>query len=258
MEKLFLTLYSFSYDKAGKLKKEGTYLFLGLDYSKINLLIDDSSSFNARYLDEFQILDFNIGYTTPLKNDWRLGVRVTPGFSSNLTASELVARDIVLSSDLVFIKDKTKDTSISKPWRLIVGASYSGNRGFPFPLPFISYYKKFSQKWSYNLGVPKTNLQFRYSDKHRIKLYTQLDGFTSNLQNGVAIDNNEIAQTINLSLIVGGLQYEYHIIDHLEFYIRTAYILSSNLELRDEDRDSITELDTSNSFYLRTGLRFKI
>ena len=241
-----------------KLKKEGTYLFLGLDYSHINLIMGDSPSFDKKEIDGFQLLDLNIGYTTPLKNDWRLGVRLTPGFSSNLTANDLTFEDIVLSGDIVFIKDKTKDETVAKPWRLMLGVSYSGNRGFPFPLPFISYYRKFNPNWSYNIGVPKSNLQYHISENHRLKLYAELDGFTSNLQRGVLVNNNEVAESINISLILGGLQYEYHINDHLEFYARSSYIFSNSVNLRDDGKNNIESLDNSNSLYLRTGIRFKI
>ena len=241
-----------------KLKKEDTYLFLGLDYSNINVINrGDNPIIDTDDLDDFQLLDFNIGYTTPLKNDWRLGIQLAPGVSSNLTASDLTLDDLVLSGVVVFIKDKTKDTTLAKPWRLILGASYSGNRGFSFPLPFISYYKRLNPKWSYNLGIPKTNLQYRITEKHRIKLFTQLDGFTSHIQSGLQLDNG-LADTINMSLIVGGLQYEFHIIKHLEFYARAASILNNNIELRDQNRNTILELDSSNRLYLRTGIRFKI
>jgi len=241
-----------------KLKKESTYLFLGVDYSKINVTMRDNPSFDKEGFDDFQLLDFNIAYTTLLKNDWRLGVRLTPGFSSNLTADDLSIDDVVISGDVIFIKDKKKSKDVTKPWRLIIGASFNGNRGFPFPLPFISYYRKFDEKWSYNVGVPKTNLQYHISEQHRIKLYAELDGFTANIQRGVLVNNSEVAESINMSLIVGGLQYEYHITDHLQFYARTAYILSNSVNLRDDDRDDIIELDNSNELYLRTGIKFKI
>ncbi len=240
-----------------KLKKESTYLFLGVDYSNINLTIDEDISINKDELDGFQLLDFNIGYTTPLKNDWRLGARLTPGFSSNLTAKELGIKDIVISADLVFIKDKTNDDAQLKPWRLILGVSYSGNRGFPYPLPFISYYKKIHHRWSYNLGIPKTNLQYHFSETHSLKLYTEIDGFTSNLQQGVLIDNKE-AESINMSLIIGGIQYEYHITNHIQFYAKASYIINHNVNLRDGKRKNIIDLDDSNTSYFRTGIRLKI
>ena len=242
-----------------KLKKEGTYLFLGLDYSNVNLITNDKELiFNSEELDDFQLLDFNIGYTAPLKNDWRLGFRFTPGFSSNLSAKNFSIEDVVLSSDLVFIKDKTKDDTVEKPWRLIFGVSYSGNRGFNFPLPFISYYKKLNKKWSYNLGIPKTNIQYHISKKHRLKYYVELDGFTSNLQSGILLNNNETAESINMSLIISGLQYEYHIAKHVQFYITSAYILDNKVRLRDRKRNNIEALDDSNIIYLRTGIKLKI
>ena len=241
-----------------KLKKEGEYLLLGLDYSNIDLRMNQENfAFDKKQLEEFQILDLNIGFTKPLKNDWRLGIRLTPGFSSNLKANNLSLEDVIISGDIVFIKDKKENSNVKKPWRLIVGISYSGNGGFSYPLPFISYYRKFNLHWSYNIGIPKTNLQYHISNKNRLKLFAQLDGFTSNLQKGVLVDNTELAKSINMSLIVGGLQYEYHFANHFEFYARSAYILSNQVYLRDENKKNIKPLDNSNSLYLRTGIRLK-
>ncbi len=241
-----------------KLKKEGTFLLLGLDYSNIQLTTDDNPSFDREDIRDFQLLDVNFGYTTPLKNDWRLGARLTPGFSSNLTSNELRLKDVTISSDVVFIKDKRKDPDVKKPWRLIVGVSYSENRGFNFPLPFISYYRKFKDKWSYNIGIPKTNLQYFVSSKHRIKLYAEIDGFTSNIQPGFLIDNTVEAESINMSLLLSGLQYEFHVTKHIQFFARSSYIISNSVNFRDENKDNIKELDNTNELYLRTGLRLKI
>ncbi|PKP24822.1 MAG: hypothetical protein CVU03_10830 [Bacteroidetes bacterium HGW-Bacteroidetes-2] len=241
-----------------KLKKERTYLFLGLDYSHIDFKMDENPSFDIQDLDDFQILDFNIGYITPLKNDWHIGVRLTPGFSSNLTANKLKLEDIVFSGDLVFIKDKTKDKTVSKPYRLILGITYSENRGYNFPLPYISYYRKFHSNWSYNLGIPKTNFQYHLSEKNRFKLYAELDGFSSNLQNGILVDNAKVSESINMSLILAGLEYEYHFTENILFYARTSYIISNTVNLRDKNRNNIKALDDANNYYLRTGFRFKI
>lgn len=241
-----------------KLKKEDSYLFLGLDYSHINLGMDENPSFDREEINGFQLLDFNIGYTTLLKNDWRLGVQFSPGLSSNLTANDIGLDDIVLSADVIFINDKKDDPDVKKPWRLILGISYSGNNGFDFPLPIISYYRKLNPKWTYNIGVPKTNLQYHFSKKHRLKLYAQLDGFTSNIQGGLIVNGTKEAESINMTLIVGGLQYEYHFTKHLQFYARSAYIISSSVDLRDDNKNDIIELDSSNSLYLRTGIRFKM
>lgn len=240
-----------------KLKKEKGYLFLGLDYSNINFVYNAGElSFDTEAITEFQIIDLNIGYAVKLKNDWLLGARFTPGISSNLRLFNSSTEDIVFSGDLVFMKDM-KDQNVAKPYRLIVGVSYSGNRGFPFPLPFISYYRKIHPNWSYNLGIPKTNLQYHFSEKNRLKLYAQLDGFTANINGGTTVDQ-DIAQSINMSLILAGIQYEYHFKDHFEFYLRTSYIVSRDVQLRDTKKNDIFLIDDSNGAYISTGLRIKI
>ncbi|WP_046742905.1 DUF6268 family outer membrane beta-barrel protein [Kordia zhangzhouensis] len=239
-----------------KLKDNDTYLFVGLDYSNIHLRSEKSFPFDTRDLNDFQLLNFNFGYTTPLKNNWRLGIRFEPGFSTNLVANAVSLEDVVLSGTVLFIKQG--DVFNGKRTKLIIGVSYAGNSGFDFPLPLVSYYKKFRPNWSFSIGVPKSNLQYHFSEKHRLKAYAQLDGFTSNLQRDVPFVDGEAARSINLSLIIAGLQYEYYFTKNLQFYARTAYILSVNSELRNKNRDAIFSLDNEARIYLRTGVKFKI
>ena len=101
-------------------------------------------------------------------------------------------------------------------------------------------------------------LQYYFSEKHRLKAYAQLDGFTSNLQRDVPVIDGESAETINMSLIISGLQYEYHFTKNLQFYARAAYILNVNNELRNENRDPIFSLENKAKIYLRTGVKFSI
>jgi len=239
-----------------KLKDDNTYLFLGLDYSNIHLNSEVEFPFETRDLNDFQLLDFSIGYTTPMRNNWRLGMVFQPGFSTNLVADALSIKDIVLSGTVVFIKRGKLYNG--KPERLILGVTYAGNSGFNFPLPFVSYFKKFRPNWSYNLGIPKTNLQYYFSQRHRLKAYAQLDGFASNLQREVPVIDGEAAGSINMTLILSGLQYEYHLTKQLQFYARAAYIIAIDNELRNENREPIFALDNEAKIYLRTGIRFKI
>ncbi|MEL6916509.1 MAG: DUF6268 family outer membrane beta-barrel protein [Bacteroidota bacterium] len=239
--------------------KNDAFLLLGVDYSSIDLAFEqDVPEFNQQEIEDFQLLDFNIGYTFKIDTDWRFGARIVPGFSSNLRARDLLLEDIVLSGDVVFIKDKKKSADVPKPYRLILGVSYSGNRGIRFPLPFISYYKKFHPKWSYNVGIPKSNLQYHWSQRFRLKLLAQLDGFNSNLQNRLEINNSTVAETIRQSLILGGLRFEYKFGEHLELYLNSTYIFNKVFELEDDNRDRVFELDNGNDYFFKGGLRFKI
>lgn len=237
---------------------EGSFFLVGLDYSKIELSFDSGiDAFDIDAIEDFQLLDLNIGYTFKMNENWRFGARFSPGFSSNLV-EKLSFEDAVFSGDIVFIKDKRHGANIEKPYQLILGVSYSGNRGIPFPLPFISYYRKFHPNWSYKLGIPKSNLQYHLSEKSRFKLVAELDGFTSNIQDGLLVNGDEIADKVNMSIIIGGLRYEYKFTDHLELYFNVSNILSSSATLKDRKNNSIISVNKNNTYYFRTGIRFKI
>lgn len=241
-----------------RLNNKQSYLFLGLDYSNINIIFgDEERPFDKENLDGFQLLDLNIGYTTKLNEKWRIGARFTPGISSNLSANNLTVDDVVFSADVVFIRDNKDNFDVKKPNRLIIGVSYSENRGFPFPLPFISYYRKFAPNFSYNLGIPKSNLQYHASERHRFKLFAQLDGFTSNIQSGDVVNGN-VVERFNMSLILSGLHYEFHIGDHIELFAKSSYILNRNTTLRTADNSELLKIDNSNGLVLQVGLQVKI
>lgn len=73
-----------------KLKKEGEYFIVGVDYSNIHLRFkDENLPFDKEELNDFQLFDLVFGYLRSLKNDWRLGLRFKPGISTNKTASDL-------------------------------------------------------------------------------------------------------------------------------------------------------------------------
>lgn len=240
-----------------KLNRDAFFL-VGLDYSKIELSFSgDINDFDRDAIEDFQMLDINIGYTFKWNNVWRFGVRVSPGYSSNLV-NEISLEDVVFSGAILFIKDRTKDLGQGKPNRLILGISYSENRGIPYPLPFVSYYRKFHPNWSYNLGVPKSNLQYHLSQRSRLKVIAELDGFTANIQGGLMVSGGSLAHKANMSIIVAGLRYEYKLTENLECYANAAGIISSGSQLRDAKNRSLVSVNANNVYYFRLGMRFKI
>jgi len=242
-----------------KLKKEGSYLIIGADYSYINFDVDqDLISFNPEELSEFNQLVFTAGYTFKVNEDWRFGVQLQPGFSTNLSIGDITFDEAVISGNAVFIKDKKESDNVKKPYRLILGISVSGSGGFPI-LPFISYYRKFHPNWSYNLGVPKTQLQYHLSERNRLKFVVRIDGFRSSLQNGIIAEpGGDMAERIRQRLVLGGLRYEFKFTDNLEFYFNGSYIIDNSVELRDRSRNTIFDFEEDSSFYIKTGIRFKI
>ena len=242
-----------------KLKEEGTYLFVGLDYSSIDLEFKDNvNTFDRTQTDDFSLLDVNIVYTTPVDENWRFAARIVPGFSSNLEGKNLLFEDMFLSGAMVFIKDKKEAPGVPKPYRVILGMAYSGTSGIIFPIPFVSYYKKFHPKWSYNLGVPTTNLQFHASEKVRFKVLGQIDGFTSNLQDELLVNNDGLAERLRMSLILVGLRYEFKIAKNIEFYLNTTRSLQTRIQFRASNRNTILQLDKNKVFHFSSGIRLKI
>ncbi|MEJ6793083.1 MAG: DUF6268 family outer membrane beta-barrel protein [Lacinutrix sp.] len=126
-----------------------------------------------------------------------------------------------------------------------------------FPLTFVSYYRRLNAQWSYNLGVPKTNVKYFFSEHSILQTFVGIDGYFANIQDSIAIEGNQ-AESISLSLVVAGLGYEYCFTDHLIWYAYSGYTLSMNNRLRDDNREEVYRLDNINAFYLRTGIKFKI
>jgi len=233
------------------------YFFAGIDYSNIQLsFTDDVDSFDKEETDDFSLLDLNFTYTYQMNEDWRFAAQVSPGISSNLEKG-LEWQDFVFSGVVVFIKDKKAAKDVRKPFRIIIGAAFSGNGGIPFPIPFISFYKKFHPKWSYNLGAPISNFQYHASEKFRLKLFATLDGFNSNLQNDQLVSSGEVANRIRLNMVLLGSRFEYKLSDHVESFLTVTRSINPSIQLR-QGRERIISLSTADVMHYRLGVRFKI
>ena len=102
------------------------------------------------------------------------------------------------------------------------------------------------------------NLQYHISERSRLKINLQLDGFNANIQNGLLVNNTEIADKVNFSLLTAGFRYELKFSQHLELYTILGNIFRSSAKLKDRNNDELIAVDKDNTLYLRTGLRFKI
>jgi hypothetical protein len=236
--------------------KDKDYLILGGEYNRIILDLEDNYPFNTNALQRLHVIDLSLGYTFKCKNYWRLGLKINPRIASTLTRS-LTSDDLFLNGGVFAIKDRTEATDIKKPYRLILGLTYNTTAGVPFPLPFVSYYRRVNDKWSYSAGVPKSNLKYFFSESSILQVFAGLDGYFANIQQPMLV-NDRFVNSISLSVAVGGLGYEYCFTKHLVAYSYIGYTFRLNNVLRNENRDEVFKLDDLNAFYLRTGLKFKI
>ena len=237
--------------------KDDVYFLVGIDYSSIEASYNEEiASFDGDPSDEFTLLDLNLTYTFPMKNNWRFAVQVTPGLSSNLETS-LEMDDMVPSGIVLFIKDRKDTDGAKKPNRLFLGAAYSGSSGVPFPIPFIRYYRKIHPKWSYNIGAPVSNIQYHVSEKFRLKLFATLDGFNSNLQRDQVLTTGQGFNRVRLNMILLGTRYEYKFSEHIESFLTITRSVNPVVQLR-LDRDRVLSLPADNVMHYRIGIRCKI
>ncbi|WP_298497191.1 DUF6268 family outer membrane beta-barrel protein [uncultured Algibacter sp.] len=236
--------------------KEDDYLIIGAEYNRIFLNLEESYPFDTSKLNRLHIIDLNLGYTFKWNENWRFGVKFNPRIASTLTES-LTSDDFFLNGGIFFVNDKTNSVSLKRPYRLILGLTYNATTGLPFPLPFISYYRALNKNWSFNAGVPKSNLKYTFNEKNNMQAFVGLDGYLAHLQKSTII-NGQNVDHISLSVAIGGLGYEYCFTKHLVAYMYTGYTFRLNNVLRNKDREEVFKLNDLNAFYLRTGLKFKI
>ncbi len=236
--------------------KEDCYIVVGAEYNSIFLNLEDDYPFDVENLDLVHIVDLNLGYTFKAKKNWRVAFNFNPRIASTLTQS-ITGDDFFLNGGVFFIKDEKWNTNLKRPYSLILGLTYNATTGIPFPLPFINYSRDIDDKWGFSLGVPKSSLKYYINSKNSLQIFGSLDGYFANVQERFTIDNQSVDR-VSLSVLVGGLGYDYKFTKHLVWYLYSGYTFRLNNVLRDEKRNEVFKLDDLNAFYLRTGLKFKI
>lgn len=235
---------------------DGRYVIPSFEYRNVNLLIRDNLPFTEFESSRYQSFEGTIGYTYPLKNNWRFGGRAGAIISSDFVNNKVQNDDIFLVASAYWIKD-VKAPASGKPWRLILGVDYSTTAGRPFPLPYVNYYKEVSPDWSFSVGVPKMNLKYNFNEHHNVQLFAALDGFFGNLQNDITTQNG-VAENISMTTAMSGLGYEYNLTDNISLYSYAGYTIFNDIRLRDASRNDVRILNNDNTFYSRVGVKFKI
>lgn len=244
-----------------RINNDTDYLILGLEYRYSDLDFNDPVPFDVNNLETFQLFRGSLAYTFMRNGPWRYAAKIGIEINSNFENSSITNDDTNITGAAFMIKDISGD-SIAKPSRLIIGLNYSTNQGRPYPLPVINYYKKFHPNWSYSLGTPKTNLKYFVDKRNAVQGFITLDGFYSNIQNNLAIDSQDpsspVANNISMTLVLAGLGYEYNFTKHLVFYAYGGHTLYNEIRLRDLNRKNLYKINQENTFYFRSGIKFKI
>lgn len=244
-----------------RLSWEGSFIVVGLEYRKLDLDFEDPVPFDLDALGKFQMFRSSVAFTYKINKDWRLAASAGVEVNSNFEEKSVINDDLNFTGALFFIKDKSGE-GVKKPSRFLIGLNYSTNAGRPFPIPLINYFKKFRPNWSYSLGTPKTNIKHSLTKKQSIQAYITLDGFFSNIQNDLDVSHNDgsitKAENISMTLVLGGIGYEYYFTKNLVAYAYGGHTFFNEIRLRDGSRNNLFKINEKNTFYLRSGIKFKI
>ncbi|WP_010521493.1 DUF6268 family outer membrane beta-barrel protein [Aquimarina agarivorans] len=247
-----------------KLNDKGAFLVPGFEYRNVRFDFEDATNFDTNNLNNFNSYDITLGYTFKIKKYLRFAAKSGVLIASNFEGDGVITNDDLLySGAVVLIKDKTGEGEAKKPWRWVIGLQYSTKAGIPIPLPFINYYKQFAPKWSYGLGVPKSNIKYYLNDKNVFQAFATLDGFFANIQKDRVIPNSNGTNTattasISMTVALGGLGFEHLFTDHLVLYAYTGFTFLNDIRLRDNNQDDVFTINDTNTFYIRGGLKFKL
>ncbi len=230
------------------------YLVVGSEYNEFDIEFRKETPFNKDDVEQLHVIDFNLGYITKWNDNWRLVGIVTPRIASNLTGG-ISTDDLFFNATASFWKE-AKDAE--KPFRIVVGLSFNSTTGIPIPLPLVSYYRRFHPKWSYTLGIPKSNVRYHISDRHSLQLALLLDGYFINIQDDIQLPEGEVGSRISLSALVGTFWYQYNINKNMAFYATFGRSLILEGTLRNDSRDDVFLLNNEANLFLRGGFRISI
>lgn len=230
------------------------FLVTGAEYNHFTVDYSQDFPFDKSELSTFHVIDLNLGYITRWNENWRLISIFTPRLASNFTHG-IAKDDLFFNATATFWKE-AKDAD--KPFRIILGLSYNSTTGLPFPLPLISYYKRFHPKWSYTLGIPRMNFKFHPADKHTLQLALLLDGYFINIQDDIVLPDSRIGSRISLSSLVGAVGYQYNITKSMSFYTLVGRSIEQEGKLRNNQRDDVFLLNNEANLYIRTGFKMSI
>ncbi|HET8886773.1 MAG TPA: DUF6268 family outer membrane beta-barrel protein [Salinimicrobium sp.] len=256
----FVALINFPVKVKENEDEEGidSYLIPGIEYENINFKFEDPAPVGGiPDLDRYQSFTTSLGYLTPLKKNWILGIQGGVKIASNFELGEIINDDLIYTGAVFFIKSSEEEAP--KPWRLILGLHYTTTSGIPFPLPVINYHREFHPDWTFTLGVPKSNIKYFFNKKNVVQAFVTLDGFFANIQSNRPFLNNanKVAENISMTIVLGGLGYEHNFTDHLVYYLYAGHTIMNDIRFRDGNLDNVYDINKTNTFYMRSGIKFQ-
>ena len=230
------------------------YLLTGMEYNRFDVGYSQDFPFDKSDLIRFHVIDMNLGLITKWNENWNLVTILTPRMASNFTSGS-ITDDFFMNATATFWKEKP---DADKPFRIVLGLTYNSTTGLPVPLPLINYYRRFHPKWSYTLGIPRSDFKHYITKKHTLEMALFLDGYFINIQDNIVLPDNQIASKISLTALVATLGYQYNITKNMSLFLMAGRSLQQEGKLRNDGQGDVFLLNNESNLYIRTGFKIGI
>lgn len=230
--------------------KKTSFLKLGLvfDTGEIKFKNDPIVFSN---LEQFYRSGVSVTYINKWNEKWGFVGRLRPRLNSNFT-------DGLKADDFNIFGLASISYSKSENSRFIFGVMYANTFGSSIPLPYLSYWKRFNEKWEMNLGFPRIKLVYSVSTKEQLTGFLEFEGFSGNISKNITsstFQQERTAERLNYRDTSVGLEYQYNF-NNWMIKAKGGYTLKRKFELRDNNRDVAVEFDMKSSFFVGLGFGF--
>ncbi|MDP3359032.1 MAG: DUF6268 family outer membrane beta-barrel protein [Lutibacter sp.] len=231
------------------LKLKSGMLTNSMSFSKYYLDYNTDETMNTATIESFKTLKYTLGYFTKINDTWGFKTNISPTISSNFE-SGITMDDVFLNGSLAFIRS-------SKKGSLHLGLVYNTGFGTDKPMPIISYSKKVNNVFSYMLGMPITKIEFVINPTNSANFYLKPKGFYSNISNNLIVNTTDKAEMVKYKSIQTGINYSHTIDEFWKLSLDAGYQFSTKYELLN-NKESVYEFNTKNSFYAGLNLKFDL
>lgn len=230
----------------GVIMLRGSYTYAAIDINK-------ELQFPSK-LDQFHSAGFMLAYSRRLKSPkWAFTGILIPQLNSNFSTS-ISGDDLYINAVALFNYSNTAKS------RLSFGLTYSSTLGFPAPIPVISYWKAWNDKWEMNLGFPRMGITRRLSTKNSLALLADINGYNGHIGTPITDDrfqHGRIANRISYFNVVSGLEWQ-HNFKNCRLRLKTSYSVYRRFELQTNNYHKAYEFDMNQVFNIGMGFDFNL
>ncbi|WP_282079322.1 DUF6268 family outer membrane beta-barrel protein [Aquimarina algiphila] len=232
-------------------------LGFGASYDSYNFMFNNAAiDFDTQSYETIHTIKTRLFYRYSINNSWFATVLFSPSLSSNLEGS-LSSEDLIMSSAATVSKSWDNETKSSV---LTFGISFGTAFGKPQFIPVISYQKMINTQWSYNLGIPRTKLNYSFDLRHKVSISASFKGLFGNISSTMNFkDLGNLTDTkLQYNALDTSVEYNYRIQPNWTTVIRIGYSPWNQLKILDKENKEIYDFEIDNTVFISMGLKFNL